>query len=249
MGPSSEPILVAEGVKINYRTTQERRRLLGGASRAKFTTIEAVRGVSFQLLRGETLGIVGHNGSGKSTLMRGLAGLLPLTAGTAVASSRPALLGINAVLNKDLSGRRNLYRGCFALAMSRSEIDERLEELIDFSGLRDFIDMPLDAYSTGMKARLAFTIATIIEPEILLLDEALSGGDRDFRDRAKARLEEIRAAAGSVILVSHNTSMVRSMCDRAMWMRKGKIVARGPTDSVIDEYESAVADAPGLATD
>lgn len=249
MARRGEPILVAEGVKINYRTTQERRRLLGGASRAKFRTIEAVRGVSFQLLRGETLGVIGHNGSGKSTLMRGLAGLLPLAGGTAVAASRPALLGVGAALNKDLSGRRNLYRGCYALAMNRSEIDERLDELIEFSGLRDFIDLPLDSYSTGMRARLGFTIATIIEPEILLLDEALSGGDRDFRDRAAARLDEIRAAAGSVILVSHNTSMIRSMCDRAMWMRQGKIISRGPADKVVDEYESAVADAPRLARD
>jgi teichoic acid transport system ATP-binding protein len=249
MAPSADPILVAEGVKINYRTTLEHRRLLGGRSRSKFRTIEAVRGVSFQLMRGETLGIIGHNGSGKSTLLRGLAGLVPLAGGTALAAARPTLLGVGAALNKELSGRRNLYRGCFALGMSRSAINSRIDELIEFSGLEDFIDMPIDSYSTGMRARLAFTIATIVEPEILLLDEALSGGDREFRVRAKARLDEIRAAAGSVILVSHNTSIISSMCERTLWMRRGKVVGRGPTASVLAEYESAEADKPGLAID
>lgn len=243
MGDKANNVVVARGVHVRYKTTQDRR-LLSRRREQKFTDIHAVRGVSFYLQRGETLGIVGHNGSGKSTLMRAVAGLMPLSEGMIVAATRPSLLGVSAALHNRVSGRRNLYRGCLALGMSRRDIDKRIDELIEFAGLTDFIDMPIDSYSTGMRARLAFAIATVVEPEILLLDEAMSGGDREFRERAAARLKEIQDAAGSIIVVSHNTNMLAGMCDRAMWMRKGRIAMHGAVDEVIAEYETGKADRP-----
>jgi|GEM_PF-165360 len=236
-------VLRATDVHIDYRTAIERGsirdRLTSKRTTERTTNIQAVRGVSLDLHRGETLGVIGHNGSGKSTLMRGLAGLVPLRKGEVHAIARPTLLGINAALNPKLSGRRNLTLGCLAQGMSRDTVKEQIDELIEFTGLGDFIDIPMEAYSTGMKSRLSFTVATAITPEILLLDEALAGGDREFRDRATRRLDKVREDTGAVILVSHSMAIMRRMCSRIMWMSHGEVVATGPTDEILEAWESS----------
>ena len=140
--------------------------------------ISAVRGVSFDIAEGESVAIIGHNGAGKSTILLGLAGLLELTGGEVRAKSRPAMLGVGAVLNEGLSGRRNVEMGCLALGIPKSEVEERADELIAFAGLEEFADVPMRAYSSGMRARLAFTVATTSSPDILLIDEALAVGDK-----------------------------------------------------------------------
>ncbi len=242
----SDVSLIATDVHITYRTYLDppqglRARLKSRSSQRRFRDIEAVRGASFELHKGESIGIIGHNGAGKSTILLGLAGLLELTQGEVVARSRPALLGVGALLNGSLSGRRNVEMGCLALGMSKRDTDARVDELMEFAGLEDFADVPLKAYSSGMRARLAFTVATTAVPDILLIDEALAVGDQDFHARALARLDEIRAAAGSVVVVSHNMSEVERMCDRILWMDHGQIVKDGLPADVVVEYQDSAA--------
>lgn len=239
--------LVADDLHISYRAYLDSRaglrdRLRGAGQsrlRRRYQTIHAVRGVSFELAHGDALGIIGHNGAGKSTLLLGLSGSLDLDQGSVSATDRPTLLAVGAVLNPALSGRRNLETGCLAIGMTTAEVDDRIEELIEFTGLREFIDLPLKTYSSGMRARIVFTIATVIRPRILMIDEALAVGDKDFRARATERIDELRAEAGSLVLVSHSLSEVRRMCNRVIWMDHGRVVRSGPTDEIVAEYEAA----------
>jgi teichoic acid transport system ATP-binding protein len=189
------------------------------------------------LHRGEVLVVLGPNGAGKSTLLRGVAGLLPVTKGRVYARSRPTLLGVAAALQPMLSGRRNIYIGGLALGLSRREIDAQVKEIIEFSGLQDFIDLPMRAYSSGMRARLQFSIATAVAPEILLIDEALAVGDRQFRRRSAKRIAEIRANAGTIFLVSHNLNEIRQSCTRGIWLDHGELLMDGPVNDVVDAYE------------
>lgn len=252
----SEPAvtLVAHDVHVVYRTYLDgrpmlRRRLRGGPdAQARYRDVHAVRGVDLTLTEGECLGLVGSNGSGKSSLLTGLAGLIELEAGEVMATSRPALLGVGAALNRRLSGRRNVEIGCLALGLSRDDIDARMESIIDFSGLAESIDMPMRTYSSGMRARLAFTIATELSPEILLIDEALAVGDRSFKRRAAERLEELRAQAGSIVVVSHNLGEIADMSTRVAWMDEGRLRLVGDPDEVLDAYKEANDYVPGAPT-
>lgn len=243
------PTLVATDVHITYRTYSDRRQGLGQrlrqgyrASTREFREVKAVRGVSLTLHHGESLGIIGSNGSGKSTLLTGLAGLVPLQQGEVLATARPSLLGVGSVLNRRLSGRRNIMLGCLALGMPRAQVPEITDRLIEFTSLGEAIDRPLRTYSSGMRARLAFAIATVVEPEILMIDEALAVGDRSFRGRAAERLEEIRANAGSVIVVSHSLSEISAMCTRVAWMDEGRIRLEGKPKTVLSAYRDANPD-------
>lgn len=249
---SSEPVVVVDDVHITYRTYLDQRlgladRLRQGFRRSapRYRDVHAVRGVSLTLHRGESLGIVGSNGSGKSTLLTGIAGLIDLDQGEILAAGRPQLLGVGAVLNRKLSGRRNIEMGCLALGIGSDRIDETVEEICAFTGLEDSIDLPLRTYSSGMRARLAFAVATAAKPEILLIDEALAVGDRHFRAKASERLDEICASAGAVIVVSHNQSEISLMCSRVIWLEKGRVVADGPTDEVLELYSEANSDQVG----
>ncbi len=240
------PTLVARNVHVRYNSHADRdpstsllrmrRKNVPRGSRAE---VHAVRGVSLTLHQGESIGIVGSNGSGKSTLVTALSGLIELSEGEVLATSRPALLGVGAALRPKLSGRRNIMLGLLALGLSRAEVNNRMKAIIKFSGLGDAIDRPMATYSSGMRARLAFTIATEVAPDILIIDEALAVGDRDFRARAANRLQEIRDAAGSMIVISHNLSEVASMCNRVIWLEDGEVVQDGEADTVLANYESA----------
>ncbi len=241
----SAPTLKASNVHVTYRSRQDANRslrdLVGGDSDPtvrKYRDIQAVRGVNLTLHQGESLGIVGGNGSGKSTLLGALAGLIELEDGEILAASRPALLGVGAVLNRKLSGRRNIEIGCLALGLSTVDVRERMDSIIEFSGLAQFIDLPMKTYSSGMRARLAFTIATELAPDILLIDEALAVGDETFRKRAAERLEEIRASAGSIIVVSHSLREISQMCTRVIWLDQGQIRAEGEPEQVLEQYRS-----------
>lgn len=234
--------LVARDVHVHYRTEVDRKRSKG--ERISFRpgqrqTIRAVNGVDLELRQGECLGIVGSNGSGKSTLLVALAGLMDVAEGEILASAQPALLGVGAVLNGKLSGRRNIELGCLALGMTRAEVAERMPDIVAFTGLGDAINRPLRGYSSGMRARLAFTVATQMTPEILFIDEALAVGDRQFRLRAAERLEDIRDDAGAIILVSHNVNEVSMMCTRVAWMDDGEIVMMGDVEEVLEAYAQA----------
>lgn len=238
-----------QDLHVTYHVFEERRRprlrdlATGRLAAAKVRRVEAVRGVDLITYQGEAVGIVGPNGSGKSTLLRAIAGLLPPTRGTVLASSTPVLLGVSGALNTELSGRRNVYLGGTAMGLTRREIDREFDRIVDFAGVRDFIDMPLRTYSSGMYARLQFAIATTVAPEILLIDEALTVGDEDFRRRSERRLQELMAHAGTVVIVTHVLDFVREVCTRALWMDRGVVRLEGDPDTVVEAYREHVAGA------
>ena len=198
--------------------------------------IEAVNGISFETRRGEAIGVIGSNGSGKSTLLSALAGLIKPTSGEILVSCEPKLLGVGAVLLNGATGIRNIRLGCLALGMSSDELDDRVAEIVEFTGLGEAIDRPLKTYSAGMRARLHFAISTAVQPEILLIDEALSVGDKEFRKKSRAKIESLLANAGTLFLVSHSTNEIQRLCTRGLWLEKGKILADGPVTDVVAEY-------------
>lgn len=237
----SRATLRATDVHVTYRVYQEQRPRLRELfakrqRRPRYTEVHAVRGVSVSLEEGEVLGVIGANGSGKSTLIRALAGLQPVTGGQVRARSQPVLLGVGAALQPKLSGRRNVYLGCLALGMRRSEIDQQVEGIVEFSGVGDAIDRPLRTYSSGMRARLHFAIATAITPEILLIDEALAVGDDEFKARSRERIEDLRRSAAAVVLVTHSLDEVMESCTRAMWLDEGVQRDHGTPLDVVTAY-------------
>lgn len=230
-------------VNVRYRVYEEQfhsaRNLVSSGFRSRRATeVHAVNNVTFDVEIGEAVGIVGSNGSGKSTLLRAIAGLQALANGTIQVRGEAHLLGVGAALKPTLSGFRNVMLGGLAMGLVRSEIEDRMDEIVEFSGLGDAMGRAMTTYSSGMRARLAFSIATLRVPEILLIDEALAVGDKDFRQRSLARVREIQQQAGTVIMVTHNTSEIRETCTRAIWIEGGRVVADGPAAEVIEQYES-----------
>lgn len=234
--------VVLDDVHVTYRVYEDRQptlRELAHGQRRRPREIHAVRGVSLVALRGESVGIVGRNGSGKSTLLQALAGLLPVDQGEVYARSQPTLLGVGSALQNNVSGRRNATLGCLALGLSSDGVDERVEEIIAFAELEEFADLPLSAYSSGMRARLLFAIATAVVPDILVIDEALAVGDEAFRLRSKQRIARLREEAGTVFLVSHALETIAESCSRVVWMERGRIIADGDPDDIVARYRAA----------
>lgn len=243
--PADEPSIIADGVHVTYRVFQDQRptlrRMVANRFRPRpYRPLHAVQGVSIEAYPGDAVGIIGRNGSGKSTLLRALAGLLPVSQGAVYARSTPVLLGVSAALQQELSGRRNIFLGGTALGLSRSELEERFDDIVRFAGLEDFIDLPLRAYSSGMVARLQFSIATTIRPDILLIDEALAVGDAEFKKKSERRIGELLDTAGTIFLVSHSLGMIAEICTRAIWLDRGEVAAQGSPDEVLNAYQDAV---------
>lgn len=237
--------VIVDRVSVTYRVYEDRkpslRQLVAGRLRSRHhRNVHAVVNVSFSTHAGEAIGVVGRNGSGKSTLLRVIAGLMPATHGAVYARTEPTLLGVGAALHPELSGRRNVYLGGLALGLSRGQIDTRFDEIVEFAGLRDSIDLPLRTYSSGMAARLHFAVASAIAPEVLLIDEALAVGDEDFRRRSEQRIAALRAQAGTVMLVSHGLDVIRETCTRALWLEGGRLRADGDPHEVIADYRAWV---------
>ena len=162
-----------------------------------------------------------------------------MTSGVLRVRSLPKFLGVKAALRPRMTGRANIRIGLLAQGLKRHEVEARLDDVVEFTDLGASIDLPMETYSSGMRARLHFAIATALTPEILLVDEALAVGDRAFREKSARRLEEHRSAAGTVLLVSHNLSEIRRSCDRVVWLEQGRIVLDGPTDEVLGAYEAS----------
>lgn len=250
--PDRVPSVVASHVSITYRVfspgrAQEddaddaetgalKRMLRRSTQGVGVREVAAVKDVSFVAYPGESIAVLGRNGSGKSTLLRTIAGLVPPTSGRLWLNGRAALLGVNGVLIAKLSGRRNIWIGCLAMGMTPEQIREKFDDIVAFADIGEFIEMPMSSYSSGMAARLRFAISTAIVPDILVVDEALSTGDTQFRDRASARIAEIRQQAGTVFMVSHNPSTIQSMCDRALWIDDGRLLADGQPRAVAGLY-------------
>lgn len=200
--------------------------------------VDALRDTSFVVTPGESVGLVGINGSGKSTLLSMLAGGQSPTTGRILTKSKPTLMGVSPALQADLSGERNIYLGCLALGMTPEAAKEQIDLITEWTELGDAIKRPMRTYSSGMSARLAFAISTAIDPEILLIDEALSTGDAAFSARAEDRMKELLNQAGNLFLVSHALGQIESNCKRTLWLNKGSVVADGPTETVIPRYRS-----------
>ena len=244
------PTVVVDDVHITYKVNGARTgkgsatsALSRIASRRRtpgVREVHAVKGVSFAAYKGEAIGLIGSNGSGKSTLLKAIAGLLPPSKGRVHTQGQPSLLGVNAALMSDLTGERNVILGGLAMGMTRDEIRERYQRIVDFSGINekgDFITLPMRTYSSGMGARLRFSIAAAKSHDVLLIDEALSTGDAKFQRRSKERIIELRKEAGTVFLVSHSNKSIRDTCDRVLWLERGELRMDGPTEEVLREYE------------
>ncbi|MFP4533524.1 MAG: ATP-binding cassette domain-containing protein, partial [Desulfobacterales bacterium] len=202
--------------------------------------IWALKNVSLTLRRGEIIGVIGSNGAGKTTLCRVIAGQLRPDAGWINVNGRvTALLSIGTGFKKDLSGLDNIFLNAMMLGLSKNDVKTRLDEIVSFSGLGTFIDQPLKYYSSGMKSRLAFSIAATVEPEILVMDEALSTGDIEFSEKAGEKLQNLIKKAALAFMVTHNLSFVSRYCRRAIWIDKGSVRASGAPEDVISQYKDA----------
>ncbi|MCA1993392.1 MAG: ABC transporter ATP-binding protein [Coleofasciculus sp. S288] len=198
----------------------------------------ALKDVSFQLRRGEALGLVGSNGAGKSTLLRIISGLIKPDTGSVKIRGRIApLIALGAGFNPILTGRENIYANMSILGLPTQKIEERFQDVVDFAEIWDAIDAPVQTYSSGMAARLGFACAVHIEPEILLVDEVLSVGDIKFKMKCHNRLAKLRENGTAFILVSHNSHSVLNVCNTSIYLSKGKLIAAGETESVIRKYE------------
>ena len=230
-------------LSITYRTTFERKPTLKqalvrfGRGQRAVKEIEAIKDISFDVRNGTSMGIIGSNGAGKSTLMRAMAGILPPTTGSIEVWGRAStLLALGVGFNHNLTGRENIILGGLAAGLSRRDVEERAVEVAEWTELGDFIDMPMQTYSSGMTARVGFSVAVHMKPDILMIDEALSTGDAHFREKANAKMAELRESARAMFLVSHGLGSIKEMCNEAIWLDRGKMMMRGEPEDVVKAY-------------
>ncbi|NTU71305.1 MAG: ABC transporter ATP-binding protein [Coriobacteriia bacterium] len=243
---AGDVVLSVENVSIVYKVTKERITSLKeyAIRRAKRQLVIeefwALKNVSFELRSGEVFGIMGSNGAGKSTMLKVIARVLRPTAGRVRVCGHVApLLEMGAGFHMELTGRENIYLYGSLLGYSRTEMDEKFDRIVSFADIGEFIDSPLRTYSTGMVTRLGFSIATDVKPEILIVDEILGVGDAAFQQKSRARMLGFCAEGTTVILVSHNADLMRTTCQRAMWLDHGQVKMIGPIEEVADAYAAA----------
>ncbi|MEO8348787.1 MAG: ABC transporter ATP-binding protein [Acidobacteriota bacterium] len=237
------PVITVDRASVRYRIPRERigslkeyaiRRL---KRRLFFDEFEALRDVSLQINAGEAVGVVGRNGAGKSTLFRLIARVMPPSVGRVVVAGRVApLLELGLGFHSELTGRENIMLQGTLLGFSRAEMRRRTPRIVEWAEIEEFIDAPIRTYSSGMAARLAFSVATDVEPEILLVDEALAVGDEGFQQKCHQRIEEFRKAGKTVLFVSHALTQVRQNCGRAVWIHEGRLIRDGDAVSVTELY-------------
>lgn len=197
----------------------------------------ALKNISINIKKGEVIGIIGHNGSGKSTLLKIISGIMKPTKGSMICNGNIVpMLELGSGFDFDLTGKENIYLNGSILGYSKKFLDEKYEEILDFSELGEFIDVPIRNYSSGMMMRLAFSIATVINPEILIVDEILSVGDEAFQQKSRKRMIELMSGGTTVLFVSHSLEQIREMCNRVVWLDHGEIRMIGNTKEVCDEY-------------
>lgn len=200
-------------------------------------TFWALNDVTFDVYKGEVLGVIGRNGSGKSTLLKIIAGLFRPTKGSVSVKGRIVpMLELGSGFDPELTGRENVFLNGAILGYAESFLKERFDDILEFSELGNFIDMPLKTYSSGMMMRLAFSIATIVEPEILIVDEILAVGDEAFQRKSRAKMMELMGGGTTVLFVSHSLDQIRQMCNRAIWLDHGTIIMQGEVNEVCDAY-------------
>ena len=232
-----------ENVHITYRTSLQKNPTLKsaivrlGRRERVIREVKALQGVSFEVPHGKVMGVIGSNGAGKSTLMRTVAGILPPSQGRIEVNGRVStLLALGVGFNSALSGKENVTLGGLAAGLTRAEIKAKYEEITAFAELEDFMDMPMRTYSSGMYSRLAFAVAVNMDPDILIIDEALSAGDAHFKKKASDKMQELVSKARTMLVVSHALGTIKELCDEALWLHKGKLVGRGSPDEMIANY-------------
>ncbi|GAB4415714.1 MAG: ABC transporter ATP-binding protein [Thermodesulfovibrionales bacterium] len=238
-------VIDVRGVSVRYRLAKERpktlqeyiiRRLKG--RRVDYEYFWALREIDIKIHRGETLGIIGPNGAGKSTLLKVIAGVLNPTEGSLSVHGKIApLIELGAGFDPELTGKENIFLNASILGLSRKEISERFNRIVDFSELGDFIYSPLKSYSSGMVARLGFSIATEVEPDILIIDEVLAVGDEKFRRKCDDRIRGFKERETTILFVSHQLNEIKRLCDRVLWLDHGMMRMVGKPDDVVTEYQ------------
>ncbi|MDD6262422.1 MAG: ABC transporter ATP-binding protein [Eubacteriales bacterium] len=226
-------------LKVSYRTIKPMnvKNIFSGKAR-RSSKFEALHGVSFDVEKGEILGIVGENGSGKSTLLRAVAGIFSPDSGSVdTFGNSVALLAIGVGFKKALSGRENILLSGLLLGFSKKQITEKMDEIIDFSGLRDFIDAPVSTYSSGMHSKLAFSITAVLEPDMLLIDEVFSVGDKRFQKKSYDKMRQLISSENrTVIIVSHSLETLKKLCTRILWLDSGNVKMIGRPKEVLKAY-------------
>ena len=221
----------------NYRRLRQLTNFDEKVNTNKENIIWALKDVSFTVQSGEVVGIIGRNGAGKSTLLKILSRITHPTSGSVILNGRvSSLLEVGTGFHPELTGRENIYLNGTILGMTKVEVDSKFEEIVDFSGVRKFIDTPVKFYSSGMRVRLAFSIAAHLEPEILLVDEVLAVGDAEFQNKCLGKMEDVARYGRTVLFVSHNMRAISRLCQRGIWLEDGKIAKVGSVDQVVQSY-------------
>ncbi|MCI6034764.1 MAG: ABC transporter ATP-binding protein [Firmicutes bacterium] len=237
----NEYIIQVKDVHIKYKTVQAEsiKKSLFSLRKSRMEEFEAVKGVSFNLKKGEIVGLIGRNGSGKSTMLRSIAGIFTPDEGTIdIGDHSISLLSIGVGFQKELTGKENIYLSGLLLGFTEAQIKEKYDEIVAFSGLGKFINSPVSTYSSGMYSKLAFSITAVLETEIMLIDEVLSVGDIAFKKKSFAKMRElISDNERTVMIVSHSIETVRKLCSRVIWLHDGLIRMDGPTEEVLEQYQ------------
>lgn len=242
-----EKMIEVQDVTMRFRMANDRvnslkeflvQRLRGKLQFREFT---ALNHVSFDVNRGEVVGLIGHNGAGKSTILKIISGILKPTEGhVTVRGGVVPMLELGSGFDFDMTGRENVFLNGAIMGYSESFLEERFNEIVEFSELKQFIDVPLRNYSSGMVARLAFAVAVLVEPEILIVDEVLAVGDAEFQEKSKRRMMELMGGGTTVLFVSHSLGQIRELCDRVVWIEQGNLIAFGETEEICNRYESSL---------
>lgn len=239
-----EKMIEVKDVSMRFRMANDRInsikeytiQLLKG--KLEYNEFEALKHVSFDVERGEVVGLIGHNGAGKSTMLKVISGILKPTEGSVVVRGNIApMLELGSGFDFDMTGRENIFLNGAILGYSKEFLESKYDEIVAFSEIGQFIDVPLRNYSSGMIARLAFSVATVVVPEILIVDEVLSVGDADFQEKSRKRMMELMSSGTTVLFVSHNIKQVEEMCSKVVWLEGGQMKAFGDTQMICEEYE------------
>lgn len=232
-------------LKITYKCVKalSLRKSFFRVKKSKLEVVEALKGISFDVKKGEILGIVGKNGSGKSTLLKAIAGIFSPDQGSIeLETDSVSLLSIGVGFQKQLSGRENIILSGMLLGFSEQQVRDKMDEIIEFAGLGKFIDMPVKTYSSGMHSKLAFSITAVLETDIMLIDEVLSVGDAKFKKKSYKKMKElIMDENRTVVIVSHSTETLEKLCTSLLWLHEGEIRMQGPTEQVLEKYNEFMA--------
>ena len=239
-----EPIIEVNHVTMRFRMANDRINSIKEylvqflKKRLKYSEFEALKDVSFTVERGEIVGLIGHNGAGKSTMLKIISGIMKPTEGNVVVRGNVVpMLELGSGFDYDMTGRENIFLNGAILGYSEEFLKSKYQEIVDFSELGPFIDTPIRNYSSGMISRLAFSIASAVNPEILIVDEILGVGDADFQIKSQNRMMEMMGGGTTVLMVSHNIKQIREMCDRVVWIEHGQVVDYGDAEHLCSEYE------------